>query len=37
MKTITHFKRTTNIIAKAIDNGFEFNENDSVEDVRIAA
>lgn len=37
MKNITSNQRTLNILAKAIENGFEFDENDRLEDVRIQA
>lgn len=37
MKTISANQRTINIINRAIENGFEFSESDSIEEVRIEA
>lgn len=37
MKTISANQRTLNILNRAVSEGFEFNENDRLEDVRIAA
>lgn len=37
MKRITANQRTLNIISKAVENGFEYDENNRMEDVRIAA
>lgn len=37
MKTISANQRTINIINRAIENGFEFSESDSIEDIKIEA